>query len=135
MFSGSKLTGDVYINIGKATNITGIFGINEDTSPPIHRILDFNPSSSLSTVGNVFSNMYYLKTLKGLTFMKDINWKGTNINIKNCQFSLEALNMLFESLPVITTSYKLTVTGNPGTSALTSEQIAVATAKNWSVVV
>ncbi len=60
--------------------------------------------------------------------------ESCNISLANCALSHTALVALFESLPTITVAKTLTITGNPGAAALTEEEKAIATGKNWTLV-
>lgn len=77
--------------------------------------------------------------LRRLTFAEDCgNYKGTDISIANCNFDRSGMRELFNSLPTITNSSKLTITGNPcltdPTDPLTAEDRAIATSKGWTLV-
>lgn len=62
------------------------------------------------------------------------NWTGFNFSVKGCAFEREGLVEMFESLPTVTTARTITITGNPGVPDLTEEDKAIATAKNWTLV-
>ena len=77
--------------------------------------------------------------LRRLTFSEDCgNYKGTDIDISNCSFERSGMVELFNSLPTITNSSKLTITGNPcltgTTNLLTDADRAIATSKGWTLV-
>lgn len=73
-------------------------------------------------------------SLKSLTF--DLpNWDGTNFSIAGCAFERSGLVEMFESLPVISTNKSINITGNPGVADLTEEDKAIATAKNWTLII
>jgi hypothetical protein len=59
------------------------------------------------------------------------------MTLANCSFERDGILEIFNDLPVIgsdeTTTNTITLTGNPGASSLTSEDIAIASSKGWSV--
>ena len=62
-----------------------------------------------------------------------IGWTGYAISLSACSLGHKALVDLFNSLPTITTAKALTLTGNPGVLELTDEEKAIATGKNWTL--
>lgn len=83
-------------------------------------------------VSNSFSKCISLKRL----LLNVRNISGT-LSIENCAFRRQGLVELFESLPVHSGSVakSITITGNPGVADLTEEDKAIATAKNWELII
>lgn len=96
------------------------------------RILDFNLQSLGSGSNTLFKDLYSLRQLTFSPITEE--YAGVDISINNCSLGYQALIDLFNSLPTITTNHTLTVTNNVGSSELTEDDIAIATAKNWTVV-
>lgn len=61
-------------------------------------------------------------------------WSGSIIAIGNCAFDREGLVELFESLPSVTITKNIIITGNPGVAELTEADKAIATGKGWTLV-
>lgn len=86
----------------------------------------FTPSSMIDAFSGCLS-------LKRLVF--DLpNWGGVGFSVENCAFDRKGLVEMFKSLPTVTTPHTITLTGNPGVAGLTEEDRAVATEKNWTLV-
>lgn len=62
-------------------------------------------------------------------------WTGSNFTLEQSALGHKALVDLIQSLPTLTAKRQLTLKGNPGVSELTVEEKAVATRKNWVLVV
>lgn len=86
--------------------------------------------SSIDT-SSAFSNTYSLNRV--LLDPTVEGWSGAALSFKGCSLGHDAIVDLFNSLPVITSGNILTLTGNPGVSALTAEEKAVAAGKNWTL--
>lgn len=88
-------------------------------------------TSKLSTSTNIFNNCY---SLSKVTLKPNISgWTGCDISLANCSLDHDAAAQLINSLPTITGSKTLTLTGNPGAAKLTDDEKAIATNKNWSL--
>lgn len=72
-------------------------------------------------------------SLKHLVFNTP-SWGGLDFSVKDCAFSRDGLVEMFTGLPAITTKRAITITGNPGVADLTEEDKAIATDKNWTLV-
>lgn len=77
---------------------------------------------------SVFTNCTSLTTLVGPFY----NWKSQYSEIQNCPLSVESCVTLFEGLVNDGTKRTLTIKSS-SYSQLSSEQIAIATAKGWSI--
>lgn len=87
--------------------------------------------SSMTTTHSMFG----LCRLVKLTFSGEATPGGWTISLENNRMSHKALVEMIGTLPTAITEATLVLTGNPGASALTDAEIAVATAKNWTVTV
>ena len=95
----------------------------------LQSVTDLNMSSA-TNVGNMFVGCY---TLARLTFAGDTTPGGYTINLTHTSLDHDALVSMIASLPTATAAATITITGVPGASALTDAEIAVATAKNWTI--
>lgn len=84
-------------------------------------------------MGDMFTNCYALSkiTLNNSA----VGWSGYAISLKGCSLMHNELVELLNSLPTITSSKSLTLTGNPGASELTDSEKAIAASKNWSLTI
>lgn len=135
MFQGcTNLKGSVQLDLSSSKYLSYLF----DGCVNLEEIIGFNPSSAVSSMSNCFptsSSIGGCKLAK-LKFADNITFKGQNFSIQGCSFTRDSLVELFNSLPDISayTARGITVKLNPGTSELTTEDIAIATAKNWTVI-
>ena len=88
--------------------------------------------SKLKAPGSYFLNS---KTLTRLTFAGASTPGGWTISLTSARMSHQALVELINSLPTATAAATLTLTNNPGAAELTEDEIAVATARNWTITV
>ncbi len=86
-------------------------------------------TSVVTSMRSMFSSCYSLTSVLFNPFVA--NWTGYGIDLSDCSLGHTAITNLFNSLPTITTSWNLTLTGNPGVSELTDTEKAIATGKNW----
>ena len=82
--------------------------------------------SVATTQYQMFYNNYSCKALTGNE--AEISW------VASCLLDTLALIDLFNSLPTVTGSPTLTITGNPGAAALTTTDREIATDKGWVLV-
>lgn len=82
-----------------------------------------------------FLNPFGATQLVALTFAGDTTPGGWTIAITHSLLSHQALVEMINSLPTATAAATITITGNPGASELTDEEIAIATAKNWTITI
>lgn len=73
--------------------------------------------------------------LTRLTFSGETTPGGWTIDISACLLSHASLVDMLNSLPTAIAPATITITGNPGAAELTEAEIAVATAKNWTVAI
>lgn len=88
--------------------------------------------SALATSTNMFNGC---RSLLKLTFAGDTTPGGLTINLTQTALSHTALVNMLSSLPTATNAATITITNNPGAAELSDEEIAVATAKNWTVTI
>lgn len=89
---------------------------------------------NISSATNVVSMFKYSRLTK-LTFAGETTPGGWTIDCSYCVMSQKALVNMINSLPTALSPATITITNNPGASQLTDEEIAVATAKNWTVTI
>jgi hypothetical protein len=82
-------------------------------------------------MGYVFS---YCNSLAKIALRPDITgWAGETIDLSDCSLLRDGIVNFFNSLPTITSSKAITLTGNPGVADLTADDKAIATNKNWTL--
>ena len=79
----------------------------------------------------MFNNCYSLTSI--LLVSTITGWSGYAISIKDCSMTHDAIIAFFNSLPTITSSKAITLTGNPGVKELTTTEKAIATGKRWTL--
>lgn len=116
------------------------------------------PSMDMSKVENLYQTFYRcypLKVVDAINISKVTNmnemvtdcnnlssikldptvtgWAGAAISLANASLSHQAIIDFFNSLPTITSSKAITLTGNPGVPDLTDTDKAIATQKGWTL--
>lgn len=81
------------------------------------------------------TNMFRYSYLRRLTFAGETTPGGWTIDLQNGKMTHNSLVEMINSLPLAATAATISIPGNPGASELTDEEIAVATAKNWTVTI
>lgn len=123
----------------RETNIPKVDGTYIDTSAitsfdffiynsKTQEAININISSATS-----FSGAFTLTPFYRFTFAGETTPGGWTIALTSGRMYHDALVELIDSLPVALAPATIDITGNPGTSKLTEDEIAVATAKNWTV--
>lgn len=87
--------------------------------------------TSMTNPGSAFDYCGLIR----LTFAGETTPGGWTINLTSGKMSHNALVEMVNSLPAATKAATITITGNPGADQLTEAEIAVATAKNWTVAI
>lgn len=87
--------------------------------------------SSMTTTASMFKNANIAK----LTFAGETTPGGWTIDCSTCIMSHKALVNMINSLPTALSPATITITNNPGAAELTDEEIAIATARNWTVTI
>lgn len=86
------------------------------------------------TSANNFTNTFTgCDSLQRLKFAGETTPGNVTINLTSTVLGHTALVEMIESLPTATTAATIAITGTPGASELTDAEIAVATAKNWTI--
>ena len=88
-------------------------------------------TSSVTNMSYMFSSCYALTAI--LLDNTVTGWEGYAISLSNCSLGHAAIVKFFDSLPTITSTKAITLTGNPGVSELTGTEKAVATGKGWTL--
>lgn len=127
MFQNSMLTAYTSntIDLSNSTNLSGIFR----SCPRLTYAIGVNISSATS-VTNMFGLCY---NLSRLTFAGETTPGGWTLSLNDTRLDHYALVEMIDSLPTATAAAAISITGTPGASELTDQEIAVATAKNWTV--
>lgn len=113
------------VDLSKATTLNSIFRQCYSLST----VTGLNISSA-TDVTNMFNRC---ETLLRLTFAGETTPGGWTISLTDTCLDHDALVEMIDSLPVATAAATITITGVPGAAALTDAEIAVATAKNWTI--
>lgn len=92
-----------------------------------------NLGNSPALIAGMLDGCYSLERVS-ITANADVTIAG-GVNLLNAALSYAAILTLLDGLPTLTTAQTLTLTGNPGASQLTEEDIAAAAQKNWTVTV
>lgn len=114
-----------YIDTSKASNMYLMFCEANSLS----RVKSLNISSA-TNVGGLFSVCY---SLVSVTFAGETTPGGWTINMSDTRLGHTALVKMIESLPTATAAATITITNTPGATELTADEIAIATAKNWTI--
>ena len=117
---------------GNAVDTSYTEAFNEMTNgcvDSLRRVIDLNISSA-TNVTNIFNGC---RALQQVTFAGETTPGGWTINLSSASLSHTALVEMIASLPTATAAATITISGNPGASELTDAEIAVATAKNWTI--
>lgn len=89
--------------------------------------------AKVSSVSSLFASC---RALASIRLDPDIEgWSGANISIPQASLSHDAIVALIDSLPTITSARTLSITSSPAAGTLTEDELAVATAKKWTVTV
>lgn len=97
--------------------------------------LDFSEGAQVKKLVIGGTSSVPLPWFKGLTVSASAPFDGTSpqLDVAYTGMTRNALVTLFDSLPTVTDSQVCNVTGASGAADLTADDIAVATAKGWSV--
>ena len=130
MFNGSQAVEVDFANIDtSACTATGQLLYNVYC---IRSAKNLNISSLTTIPSNWTINSYNLETL---TFAGETTPGGYTISLTYGCLGHNALVEMIHSLPTATAAATITITGQPGASELTDDEIAVATAKNWTITI
>lgn len=98
----------------------------------LKRVKDLNISSLTTIANNTFINT---NNLQRITFAGETTPGGLTLNLSYSKMGHDALVELINSLPTARAAATVTLTNNPGALELTDAEIAVATAKNWTITI
>ena len=87
----------------------------------------------ISSAKSMSGTFAVCESLNRLTFAGETTPGGFTISLTDTRLDHDALVEMIASLPTATAAATITITGNPGASELTDAEIAVATAKNWTI--
>ena len=129
MFNGCySLTAIPSLDTSRVTDMSSMFRICDS--------LTAIPSLDTSRVTNMSSMFRICFSLTKLLLLPTVSgWAGYDISLKDCSLSHLSIVEFFNSLPIITTSKGITLTGNPGVSELTDAEKAIATEKGWTLTI
>ena len=122
--SGISIDGN-YVDTSKVASFATFIHMGN-----VHSVTNLDISKMTGTNSLNF-NSY---TLSRLTFAGETTLGGFTITVPGL-LSHQALMETINSLPVATAAATLVVTACPGASELTEDEIAVATARNWTITV
>lgn len=98
-------------------------------------VLDFSNNSYFTrlTMGGTAS--YRINGLKGLTVSNEAPFTGTSpqINVSYTGLDRQALVNLFKSMPTVSAGQVCNITGATGAADLTTEDLAIAVNKGWTI--
>lgn len=90
-------------------------------------------TEKVTDMTNAFYSCYSLSSVKFEP--SAVDWTGVDVSFKDASLSYSAIISLFNSLPTITSSKTITLTGNPGAAELTESDKSIATDKGWTIAV
>lgn len=98
-------------------------------------VLDLSYAGKLKAFGVYGNSSNRVDGLKGLLVSQNAPFTGSSpqINVSYTGLDQNALVALFNSLPTVTAGQIINITGATGASALTAQQLAIATNKGWTV--
>lgn len=98
-------------------------------------VLDLSYAGNLNTFGVYGNSSNRVDGLKWLLVSQNAPFTGSSpqINVSYTGLEQNALVALFNSLPTVTSGQIINITGATGASALTAQQLAIATNKGWTV--
>ena len=88
---------------------------------------------NISSLTGANSMFYYCFSLARLVFAGKTTPGGYTISLTDTALDHDALVEMIASLPTATAAATIAIAGVPGASELTDAEIAVATAKNWTI--
>ena len=88
---------------------------------------------NITSVTNFYEAFKNCVSLSRLVFAGETTPGGSGLDLRTTSLNHAALVEMFDSLPTATKATTITITGVPGAAELTDAEIAVATAKNWTI--
>ena len=120
----TKITNEMF-DTSNATNFQNGFAYARS----LREILGLNISKATGFLGT----FGYCTSLSRLVFAGETTPGGWTISLTQTALGHDALVEMIASLPIAKAAATIDITGNPGASELTDAEIAVATAKNWTI--
>lgn len=99
-------------------------------------VLDLSEATSLAIIGVNGDSTHFVGGLKGLTVSSSAPLASTTspqINVSYTGMDRAAIINLFNSMPTVSSSQVIDVTGATGAADLTADDLAIATGKGWTV--
>lgn len=118
----TKLVNVTFLSTPRISSITGIF---RDCFQLETVLMNQHPSVSITSASDAFGGCKSLSSVLGLRL-------NTDLSLIDGALSALSLNALYTSLPTVTITRTLTVSGNYGTTQA-AHNPSIATAKNWIV--
>lgn len=87
--------------------------------------------ASVTLIHAAFAGCQSLQTIRFTC--SNPSWTGLDLDFTNAFLHHDAIVEMFNSLPTITTTHKITLTGNPGASELTDAEKTIVTDKGWTL--
>lgn len=137
------------LNTVKGANLSSMFGTcySLSTIPLLDTSAATNVSSMFTAdaaltyvpqlnISAVISSTNLASMFNGCTHLQRARLIGTPFNISyiSCNLSQDGIVDIFNGLPTISNGSTITITGNPGVSALTGPDEAIATNKGWTII-
>ena len=88
-------------------------------------------TTKVTNMTNAFSSCFALSSVLLDASVSD--WVGCSFSLGDCSLPYASIIALFNSLPTITSTATITLTGNPGVSELTDADKSIATEKGWTL--
>ena len=88
-------------------------------------------TTKVTNMTNAFSSCFALSSVLLDASISD--WAGCSFSLGDCSLPYASIIALFNSLPTITSTATITLTGNPGASELTDADKLIATEKGWTL--
>ena len=133
LFRASQIKEIPLIDYSKAVNLNFFLANCKNLKPTI---LDLRDAIYLTRIRMFGASSAFISGLKGLLVSSQAPFDSTaapQIEVKYTGLDQAALVALFNSLPTVTDSQEIDVTGTTGAGDLTAEDIAIATGKGWTV--
>lgn len=97
--------------------------------------LDFSQNANKTLINLRATSSSRIDGLKGITVCPEAPFTGASpqINVSYTGLDRQALVNLFKSMPTVSAGQVCNITGTTGASALTAEDLAIATDKGWTI--
>ena len=126
---------DVPISFANTTSCTNLFSLGGKLKGNL--FLDASNGDSVTRLSLGGDSTHLLRAIKGLVVSANAPFSSSDngyaINISYTGLDRAALVALFNSLSTVTDSQVCNITGATGAADLTADDLAIATAKGWSI--